>query len=85
MPELEHATIDEIWNELRSRYEGLVLTYQARAPRGDHRWMLYTWWHSELGVVHALGLSEYAVSRVRRELDVRMGDPEDEDDEGDQP
>lgn len=76
MPDLETATIEEIWDEMCSRFDGIVLTFQQKTKLRSDEWMFNTWWHTRIGVVHALGLSEYATGRIRNELDVRMRFPE---------
>ncbi len=63
--ELETATIDEIADELRGRYESFVLAYSGQhKTSNDHSTFNYQFGGTPGGIHNALGLLEAARSTI---------------------
>ena len=78
MADLSDATIDELYGEIRSRFDFCILACQGLAKTSDDAFVYFRW---SPGIIEAWGLLRMADHVLDREYGSTFHDP----DEGDTP
>jgi hypothetical protein len=74
MPDLELATVDEVFDELSKRFDGVLLAYTKRSKTSDNEDVFSCQYAG--GLVQAIGLAAMASAEISAKTQAMFGGDE---------
>lgn len=63
---LEFAETTALWDELKRRYDAVLLVLEVDATADGSRYMTHCWWKGT--TTHALGLAGYGATVIQQQI-----------------